>query len=209
MNETFNPMNAVMKSFALMWVLTAVGMYIGTLVSPAIAAIASVFALVLLFVAIFVRSYRVSKWIAYAVPFLLGIMLVWTTQFYIDALGKGLVLILFIGTVATFIILGVVGSKINKNLVGWGKYLFAGVIVVVVVGVMFVFIPVSSLGQLLIGAAILLVFALYTVYDFNQIRQDPPMPEEVPMVALDLYLNFKNMFMAVLRMALAIKEMME
>lgn len=206
MNKEYNPLNAVMKSFTLMWVLTAVGMYIGTLVSPALATIASVFAIILLVVAIFVRSYKVSKWIAYLVPFLSGIMLVWTTQFYIEALGKNLVLLIFVGTVATFILLGVLGSALSKNLEGMGKYLMAVLLVIIVISLVVFFVPVSNMVHLVIAAVTILLFVLYTVYDFNQIRHNPPTIEEVPMVALNLYLDFKNLFLAVLRIVLAIKE---
>ena len=206
MNKEYNPLNAVMKSFTLMWVLTAVGMYIGTLVSPALATIASVFAIILLVVAIFVRSYKVSKWIAYLVPFLSGIMLVWTTQFYIEALGKNLVFLIFVGTVATFILLGVLGSALSKNLEGMGKYLMAVLLVIIVISLVVFFVPVSNMVHLVIAAVTILLFVLYTVYDFNQIRHNPPTIEEVPMVALNLYLDFKNLFLAVLRIVLAIKE---
>ncbi|MGM9951335.1 MAG: Bax inhibitor-1 family protein [Lysinibacillus sp.] len=198
MEHNQNALQAVMKSFAIMWVITAIGMFVGTILPPAIAMAASLVALVLLIITIFVRSAAFSKFVAYLLPFLMGIGLFWSTQFYINELGEGLVLLIFFSTVAIFIILGLVGSFVKADLSGFGKYLFGALLVAIVVSIVFVFVPVSNLVHLVLTGVILLIFVLYTIYDFNRIRQHPPTPDEVPMTALNLYLDFINLFLRLL-----------
>ena len=52
-----------------MWVLTVVGMYIATLLPPAIVMPISIIALVLLIIVIFVRNLKLANSIMYTIPF--------------------------------------------------------------------------------------------------------------------------------------------
>lgn len=93
-----------------------------------------------------------------------------------------------------FISLALIGMMMNKDIANWGSYLFTVLIVVLVFSVIFMFIPVSNMIGLMIAAVSVLLFSLYTVYDFNRIRHNYVSDEEVIGMALNLYLDFINLF---------------
>ncbi|WP_332646786.1 Bax inhibitor-1/YccA family protein [Lysinibacillus sp. 54212] len=195
----------VLKHFTFMWVLTGIGLFTGSLLSPAIILPISIITIILLIVSIFVRSIRLANIISYALPFLIGITLFWTTQFYIEELGAGLVFSVLIGTIAVFILLGVVGMMI-RDISSIGMYLFATLIVVFIFSIIFFFIPVSNTIMLVFAAITVLLFVIYTVYDFNQIRHGHVQEHEAVRMALNLYLDFINIFVNVLEVIWRLKD---
>ncbi|MCL1696224.1 Bax inhibitor-1 family protein [Lysinibacillus sp. BPa_S21] len=202
-------LNKILKHFAFMWVLTVIGMYIATLLPPAIVMPIAVIALVLLLIAMFVRKLKLANSIMYAIPFLMGILLFWTTQFYIAELGQQLVLLVFVATVAIFIVLALIGMMMNKDVSNWGSYLFTVLIVIIVFSVVFMFFPVSNMIGLIIAGVTVLLFSLYTVYDFNQIRHNHVSDSEVVGMALNLYLDFINLFINLLEVIWRIKKLFD
>jgi len=194
-----------MWHFMLMWLITAAGMLVGTLLPPSVLLPISFITLFLLIIVIFIRSIRVINTILYCVPFLIGITLFWTTQFYIEELGSELVFAVFIGTVVIFIALGLIGIMM-KDLSGFGSYLFAALIVVFVFSLISIFVPISNGILLVLAAATVLVFALYTIYDFNQIKHNHVDDEDTVSMALNLYLDFVNIFLHVLEIIWRLKE---
>ena len=187
-------LNKILKHFTFMWVLTAIGIFVATLLPPTVIMPLSILCIILLIIACFVRSLKLANSIMYAIPFLMGILLFWTTQFFMDKLGSQLVLVVFGATVIIFITLALIGMMMNKDIANWGSYLFTVLIVVLVFSVIFMFIPVSNMIGLMIAAVSVLLFSLYTVYDFNRIRHNYVSDEEVIGMALNLYLDFINLF---------------
>ena len=188
-----------------MWILTAIGLFVATMLPPAIIMPISIITLILLIIVIFVRNVRLANSIMYAIPFLLGITLFWTTQFYINELGGALVFSVFIGTIFIFIVLAFIGMMI-KDISGIGSYLFAGLVVVIVFSVIFMFVPVGNTVALLLAGVTVLLFTIYTVYDFNLIRHNHVRDNEVVGMALNLYLDFINLFTNILEIIWRLKD---
>lgn len=199
-------LNKVLKHFTFMWGLTAIGIFVATLLTPAVIMPLSLLCIILLIIACFVRSLKLANSIMYAIPFLMGILLFWTTQFFMDKLGSQLVLVVFGATVIIFITLALIGMMMNKDIANWGSYLFTVLIVVLVFSVIFMFIPVSNMIGLMIAAVSVLLFSLYTVYDFNRIRHNYVSDEEVIGMALNLYLDFINLFTNLLEVIWRLKN---
>ena len=188
-----------------MWILTAIGLFVGTMLPPAIIMPISIITLILLIIVIFVRNVRLANSIMYAIPFLLGITLFWTTQFYINELGSALVFSVFIGTIFIFIVLAFIGMMI-KDISGIGSYLFAGLVVVIVFSIIFMFVPVGNTIALVLAGVTVLLFTIYTVYDFNLIRHNYVGDDEVVGMALNLYLDFINLFTNILEVIWRLKD---
>lgn len=199
-------LNLVLKHFAVMWVLTVIGLFIGMLLPSYIVIPLSIINVILLITVIFVRKIQLASAILYAIPFLTGIMLFWMAQFFIHVLGADLVLSVFFGTAAIFILLALLGLKIPRDLSDWGLYLTALLIVVIVFSFLFLFIPISNMVALIISGFCVLLFALFTVYDFNLIRHHYVREHEVVYMALGLYLNFVNIFIHLLELIWRIRE---
>lgn len=140
------------------------------------------------------------------IPFLMGIFLFWISLLFIELLGAVLVLSVFIATVVIFLSLAVIGMTLKTDISNWGVYLFTVLIVVVIFSIIYIFIPVESTVLLIFAGICVLLFALYTVYDFNLIRNGYIREKEVIAMALSLYLNFINIFVNLLEVVWRLKE---
>lgn len=195
----------VMRSFALMWLLTAVGLWLGTLLPESVRLPVAVTTFVLLIIMMFVRKVRIYNTLAYLIPLLIGITLFWTTQFYIAELGEQLVFTVFIATIGLFALLGLVGWML-PDISPIGNYLFGVLLVAIVFSIIFIFVPVSNIVMLIFAMVIILIFVLYTIYDFNQIRHEHISKEDVVGHALGLYLDFINLFVRILEVIWRLKD---
>lgn len=195
----------VLKHFMFMWIVTAGGLFVGTLLPPSVTLPIAIITLILLILVIFVRNIRLANSIMYAIPFLLGITLFWSTQFYIDALGSSLVFSVLVGTIVIFILLGFVGMQMT-DISGIGSYLFGALIVIIVFSVLFMFIPVGNTIGLILAGVTVLLFTIYTIYDFNQIRHNHVGKDQVVGMALNLYLDFINLFTNILEVIWRLRD---
>lgn len=188
----------VLKHFAMMWGLTAIGIFIGNLLPPFIVYPILILNLILLIIVLFVRNVFLANGILYAIPFFTGIMLFWIARFFIEALGFAFVLSILTGTAILFMILALLGLKMPRDFSNWGTYLTAILLILVLFSVIFIFIPVGNRFHLLMAALFVAVFVLFTVYDFNLIRNRYVKEEQIVFTALNLYLDFINLFIHLL-----------
>ncbi|KTE46409.1 MULTISPECIES: Bax inhibitor-1/YccA family protein [unclassified Sphingopyxis] len=114
--------------------------------------------------------------------------------------GMGSIAQTFFATAAAFIGLSLYGYTTKKDLSGFGTFLIMGVVGIIVASVINLFVQSSALmlGISIIGV---LIFAGLTAYDTQKIksmyfyvRGSDMMGKSVIMGALNLYLDFVNMF---------------
>lgn len=114
--------------------------------------------------------------------------------------GMGSIAQTFFATAAAFIGLSLYGYTTKKDLSGFGTFLIMGVVGIIVASVINIFVQSSALmlGISVIGV---LIFAGLTAYDTQKIksmyfyvRGSDMMGKSVIMGALNLYLDFVNMF---------------
>lgn len=191
-------LSLVLKQFTLMWGLTGIGLFIGSLLPPTIIFPISILTILLLIAAFVIRSVSFISIIVYVLPILIGITLFWTTQFYIEQLGSALVFGVLIGTIIVFVLLGIVGIMI-PDISEIGNYLLVTLIVFIVFSILFMFFPIGNTVLLVLAGIAVLLFSLYTVYDFNQIRHGYVRERDVALMALNLYLDFINLFVNILQ----------
>jgi len=89
-----------------------------------------------------------------------------------------------------------INSKTDYS--SWGKPLFITLIVVIIASLINVFILQSPMMHVIITAGILMLFSFFTIYDTQNIANgayDSPVD-----AAVSLYLNFLNMFTAILQL---------
>lgn len=190
----------IMREFMFMWILTGLGMIIGSFLPPLIAMIVSLLSIVLLIVAIFVKKQGAVNKIFYLVPLLLGVSFYYSVNFYLSELGSGLVIAVLGLTVALFIALGFFGMVVVKKDLGFmGQILFFALLGLIIIGIVAIFVPSFALQVAVAGAGVV-IFCLYTLYDFNQIAHREITPGETVGHALGLYLDFLNLFLDLLRL---------
>lgn len=189
----------VLNLFALLWIVSAIGLCLGQFVPPALILPLIIIELILVVMVVFVRKLKVSRILAFLFALISGITIYPAISHYVNELGGQLVLVTFISVALVFSIYGLIGFRLNTNLSGWGSYLFIALIGLVVVSLVNLIFPLGETWMILVSMFGVLLFSLYTIYDFNRLRHQNFSDEDVPSLALNLYLDFMNLFLDVLR----------
>ena len=110
-----------------------------------------------------------------------------------------------IGTTVSFGALAFYGYFTKRDLSGFGPFLFAGVIGLIVAGIANIFIESTAL-QMTLNVLTILIFLGLTAYDMNRIRDMfwSASQDEIGRMqwfgALSLYINFINIFVSLLQL---------
>lgn len=108
----------------------------------------------------------------------------------------------FMGAAVLFATMSFYGYFTKKDLDSLGKWMFVGLIAIVIASIINIFIG-STVGQMVISALAIVIFMGLTAYDTQTIREQLGTNQggnvEVS-GALSLYLNFINIFMSLLQL---------
>jgi FtsH-binding integral membrane protein len=110
-----------------------------------------------------------------------------------------------VGTAVSFGALAGWGYFTRRDISGWGPFLFAGVIGLIVAGVVNIFVASTAL-QMTLNVLTILIFLGLTAYDMNRIRDMvwSARSDEIGRMqwfaALSLYINFINIFVSMLQL---------
>ena len=110
-----------------------------------------------------------------------------------------------VGTTVSFAALAGWGYFTKRDLSSWGAFLFAGVIGLIVAGVVNIFLS-SSVLQLVVNVLALVIFLGLTAYDMQRIRDlfwhipRDQIARQQWFGALSLYINFINIFVSLLQL---------
>lgn len=109
----------------------------------------------------------------------------------------------FMGATVLFAVMSVYGYFTKKNLDSIGKWLFVGLIAVVIASIINVFIG-STVAQTIISALAIVIFLGLTAWDTQRIREELSIGRNRSAAeirgALSLYLNFINIFLSLLQL---------
>lgn len=115
------------------------------------------------------------------------------------------IVLALVGTTASFGALAFYGYFTKRDLSGFGPFLFAGVIGLIVASIVNIFVASTAL-QMTLNALAILIFLGLTAYDMNRIRDMfwSASYDEVRRMqwfgALSLYINFINIFISILQL---------
>lgn len=208
MNHT--QFNKVLRFFTILWVFSLIGLVIGVFIPQAFIMPISIVTLIILIAMMFSRAMRrLGKFVSIIVATLVGITLYSSVNFYLGALGSGLVLLIFGSTAVIFIAAGCIGYFSKKDFSSWGNILFIILIGVIVFSIVAIFVQFSSLTYVIVSAISVILFTVYTIYDMNRISKQYISDEDIPMVALNLYLDFINLFQNMLSLVYNLKKMFD
>lgn len=109
----------------------------------------------------------------------------------------------FLGASVLFGTMSLYGYFTKNSLDSWGKYLFIGLIAIIIASVINIFIG-SSIASMVISAVAIVLFLGLTAYDTQQIREQVSYADEdhraEVLGALSLYMNFVNIFTSLLNL---------
>lgn len=110
-----------------------------------------------------------------------------------------------VGTTVSFAALAAWGYFTKRDISGWGPFLFAGVIGLIVAGIVNIFVASTAL-QMTLNVLTILIFLGLTAYDMNRIRDmfwsasESEIGRMQWFAALSLYINFINIFVSLLQL---------
>ena len=109
--------------------------------------------------------------------------------------GTGIVMTAFAGTGAIFLGMATLSSVIKRDLSSMGKFLFIGVIMLIVAGIANIFLQ-SSAMMITISVIAIGIFSAFILYDLKRVRDG----EETNYISatLSVYLDLYNIFQALL-----------
>jgi modulator of FtsH protease len=109
--------------------------------------------------------------------------------------GPELIMTAFGGTAGVFFVMASLATVIKRDLSGMGKFLFVGVLVLMIGSVINIFVG-STAGMLAISVAAIGIFSAYMLYDLKQIIDGGE--TNYISATLALYLDIYNVFQSLL-----------
>ena len=179
----------------------SIGTYAGQFIPPAFYMPLVVGELVLFFAATFLRRRKAVGW-AFVLGFTLisGMTLTPILIAYTQIIGVRLVQEAFLITAGTFGLTSFVASRKSVDFSWMGQFLFAGIIVLVGMGLLSLFIPFSTGISFVYTYLGIAVFVGFMLFDVNRLTHHGVTAEQVPGVVLSLYLDFVNLFLFILQL---------
>ena len=199
MYQSSNPIGKLMSAFFFGFLLIVVGLYVGQFVPPILVLPLAFLELILVIIVIFTRKRKsLGYFVMYLFMFVSGITLYSVIARYVSVLGAGEVLKAFIIALVAFAALAIFGYLTKFNLGFLGNILFFALLILLVIMIAGIFIPFSSTVSLIISIAGIVIFAGFTLYDFNQIARNGFYEEDIPIIVINIYLDFINLFQFIL-----------
>lgn len=147
-------------------------------------------------------KYSTAQAVFWAYSALMGLSL---SAIFLVYTGESIARVFFI-TASTFAAMSLYGYTTKRDLTGFGSFLFMGLIGIIIAGLVNLFLQ-SSVMQMAISAISVLVFTGLTAYDTQSIKDryyqgagGEALSKLALMGALELYLDFINLFMSLLRL---------
>jgi FtsH-binding integral membrane protein len=193
-------MPSVLRVFALSLGFSFIGTLAGAYVPASFFLPLSILELVMLVSAFFLRRRKaVSYTFLYIFTFISGITLYPIVAHYLATAGANTVILAFGTTTTVFTGLAIYASKTKRNFSYLGGFLMAALLALVAISIFNIFWPLSSTGMLAYSFIGVMVFSGYILFDINQMKRYGVNAEDVPLMALSLYLDFINLFLSILR----------
>lgn len=198
----------VMSKFSLSLLIMTVGMVLGALfIPPAIAMMMPFVCVVMLLIAFLVRWRQrsedggsiVSMKFVYVFAAMEGIGLYPVIMAYTQAIGAKLVLGAVAITFVLFFGLATYAKRTERNFLNLGSILFFGLLALILASVVGMFVQATIL-QTAICVGGILIFSGYVLYDIQAMKSGMMTEADVPMMVLNLFLDWINLLIYILRL---------
>jgi uncharacterized protein len=191
---------SVLRVFTFSLAFSLLGTLAGVYVPAGLFLPLSILELVMLVSAFFLRRRKaVSYAFLYIFTFISGITLYPIVAHYLATTGANTVILAFATTTTVFTGLAIYASKSKRNFSFLGGFLMAALLALVAISIFNIFWPLSSTAMLVYSFIGVMVFSGYILFDFSRMKHYGVSPEDVPLMALSLYLDFINLFLSILR----------
>lgn len=184
--------------FVYYWLIFGIGCYFGQYLPLEWRRPLSIVLLVLVLITVlFNRSRRYGIVISHIYAIVVGLLSYATFTAYLQNLGPEVFYKNVILAIAAFIAFGLIGYFLIGNAASMGKYLFVTLIALIVASLIGMFIQ-NPIFHTVITVVGLLLFLLYTLYDFNRMKRGHFSPREM---GFNLFINLLHIIKYVLNLA--------
>lgn len=191
----------VLQTFAVSLLVSFSGTLVGAmLIPPSLIPLFVVAMLVMLVASIVVRmrGKSISYGFLYAFTAISGVTLYPVIMAYGSVLGAQVVSGAFLATGVIFGSLALYASRSQRDFSFLGGFLFAGTIGLILLSLASMFISFGSATNFVWSLGGILIFSGWVLYDVSQYRNGVD-PSHVPLAALNIYLDFINLFLYILK----------
>lgn len=209
----YNPMGQVFKYLAISIVFMFVGYLFGLGLPPSFIYMANTIVMVLmvglLIMAIFSRKgiipRRFSMNFVYLFTFIDGILMSPIIGYYVGDMGTDVVINVLLATAVLFGILAFIANKSKSGrFLGLGRILFVSLIALLFMTILNIFIG-GKMSNIAISIAGVVIFSGYILYDVSLIKSEIEYGgiqdrDDLSIHVLNLYLDFINIFLDLLRL---------
>ncbi|MGN8843856.1 Bax inhibitor-1/YccA family protein [Niallia sp. Sow4_A1] len=193
-------MPSVLRTFALSLGIAFIGTMIGNFVPTYLFLPLSILEVVLLLIAIFARKGKsLSYGFLFIFTFISGITTFPIVSYYVSTVGGNVVINALGTTTVVFAGVAIYATKTKRDFSFLRGMLLASLIALITIGIFNIFWPLATGGMLAYSFIGVLVFSGYVLYDFNRMKHYGVTADQVPLMALNLYLDFLNLFISILR----------
>ncbi|MFT7184600.1 MAG: FtsH-binding integral membrane protein [Oceanicoccus sp.] len=200
-------LNKVLSVFGLAMLVTAGGVYVGfQYLLPVFAAnpliMYGLFALELglIFTSrMWHKKEPLNRLLFSLFTFISGLTIVpLIASFAIEFGGYDIIFNALFSTTVMFFAMAMIGWTIKKPLTGMRGFLTMGLIGMIVVSIIGIFIPWGNTGEMLVSGFGVVLFAGYTMYDIQNLKNYQE--DQYILAAMQLYLDIFNLFIFILRL---------
>ncbi|OQM47063.1 hypothetical protein B6A27_02740 [Anoxybacillus sp. UARK-01] len=176
------------------------GLYVGQSISTAWYLPLYILEVILLLVMIFSRRQKMVGYpLMFAFMFVSGATLAPVIGYYVSIIGAAAVFKAFALAVISFSGVALYAAKTKEDFSFLGGFLTLGAFALLGLLIVQWFIPFSSVGQMGIAALGILIFLGFTIYDINRLARHGFSEADIPMIVVNIYLDFINLFIYILR----------
>jgi FtsH-binding integral membrane protein len=169
-----------------------------------------------------IKSLTSLGWVVMFMPLLFGLLLIFGYEGFSETTVKALFLLYsavngisfsviincyttssliscFVSAAGMFAVMALYGYFTKKDLSSWSSILLMGLVGLLIVNILTIFIGSNSLMEHIIGSIGVLVFCGLTAYDMQKLKRMSYSEKGAIMGAFELYLDFVNLFLYLLR----------
>lgn len=191
----------IMRTFALSLLVSFVGMLVGAMLVPPSVVPLFIFielGMLIASIVIRIRGRNIGYTFLYMFTAVSGVTLYPVIEAYGSTIGANAVSGAFLSTAAIFGGLSLYAARSKRDFSFLGGFLIAGTIGLVLMGLISLFVHFGSATVLVVSMIGILIFSGWVLYDIAQYRHGID-PDQVPLAALNIYLDFINLFLYILR----------
>ncbi len=191
----------VLRTFTISLMIATLGTYVGSFLPQSLFLPLSLIEIGMIIAAIAMRKKKaVSYTFLFTFTLISGMTLYPTIYYYASAIGAQTVAMVFGLTTVMFVGISAYALISKRNFSFLGSFLAVALFTMLAIMVFGIFFPLSSGSSRALGGIGVIVFSGYILYDVNRMKIHGVKDKDIPVLALNLYLDFVNLFLSLLRL---------